>query len=293
MGRSSKKKSKKDSAAAKAKKEALRKEIAEINAKTLLVNAANEKEDLLADFQIFASYKLETPIDGVASLSIRYARADDLTDEEHAGIYDLLERNMKAMYIKAGPGWGWNPNDKKRELQDEAARHLLLTDSATGRMLGFAHLRFIMEGTEPVAYLYELQLEPSMRRQGIGRHVLRIAELMAKKNAMRWVMLTVFKCNGPSMAFFEKNKYTIDETSPSYSVFDEECTYEIMSKALCKDAAQQGEAACKQLKEDLTAQNKRATELEDKLMQLGMHLGKMDAAKFTDACENAPPANAQ
>jgi GNAT superfamily N-acetyltransferase len=286
MGRTSKKKSK-DKAKNKAKKDAKRRETEMIAARTALVNAVNEKTDLMADLAAFAAFALKAP--AKSEVALTYARADDLSEDEHAAVFDLLERNMKAMYIQAGPGWGWNPKDKKRELQDEAARFLLLKDASSGALVGFAHVRFIMEGVEPVAYLYELQLEDSARRQGLGQHALRVVELMARKNSMRWVMCTVFKCNEASMAFFERQRYAVDETSPSMSVFEEEATYEIMSKALCKDAAEQGEKACAQLKADIEAQNARAEDLEEKLRKLGMYVNKMDEKAARE--KKAPPTS--
>ena len=62
----------------------------------------------------------------------------------------------------------------------------------------------------------------------------RTLELVALRQKMEWVMLTVFKENKSSMHFFmEKMKYAIDETSPSQNIF-EEATYEILSKCLVR-----------------------------------------------------------
>lgn len=50
-------------------------------------------------------------------------------------------------------------------------------------------------------YSYELQLEPSVRRQGLGRFMMSALESMASQNQMLKVVLTVFKHN-PAAIFF-------------------------------------------------------------------------------------------
>ena len=62
-------------------------------------------------------------------------------------------------------------------------------------------------------------------------------ELVALRQKMAWVMLTVFKANKPSMGFFmEKMQYDIDETSPSQCddalLAEDKSSYEILSKSL-------------------------------------------------------------
>ena len=62
-----------------------------------------------------------------------------------------------------------------------------------------------------------------------------ILELVALRQKMEWVMLTVFKANKASMNFFmNKMNYDIDETSPSQCSIYDESTYEILSKSLVR-----------------------------------------------------------
>ena len=66
--------------------------------------------------------------------------------------------------------------------------------------------------------------------------MMQICELMARKNAMKKVMLTVFKTNVAAMRFYTKKmKYQIDEISPSLSDEDFSQSYEILSKVVCPE----------------------------------------------------------
>jgi len=51
-------------------------------------------------------------------------------------------------------------------------------------------------------YSYELQLEPSIRRKGLGRFMMSALESIAYQNQMLKVVLTVFKHNPSAIQFF-------------------------------------------------------------------------------------------
>lgn len=60
-----------------------------------------------------------------------------------------------------------------------------------------------------------------------------LSELIARKNGMEWVMLTVFTDNTDAMKFYERLGYEPDETSPCMQDdADGSSTYEIYSKFL-------------------------------------------------------------
>ena len=79
---------------------------------------------------------------------------------------------------------------------------------------------------------YEVQLEKNFRRHGLGRHLLKVLELIAFSNKMLKVVLTVFKHNKEGSAFFQAMGYTRDATSPEDFTpdFPDGCDYEILSK---------------------------------------------------------------
>ena len=140
---------------------------------------------------------------------------------------------MKDMYIDNG--WGWKDGEKRNEHRDEMAR-FLIAKSEDDKILGFTHFRFLLEGNYEVLYIYELQVAAAGRRHGLGKHMMQICELMARKNAMKKVMLTVFKKNVAAVKFYTKKmKYQIDEISPSLSDEDFSQSYEILSKVVCPE----------------------------------------------------------
>ena len=100
----------------------------------------------------------------------------------------------------------------------------MLTSLASGR------------GSCPVLYVYELQLTSAFRGKGLGKHAMVLLELLAARNAMKFIMVTVFHANEGAMRFYlEKLKYAVDEISPSRCAVDDESSYEILSKCLDKE----------------------------------------------------------
>ncbi|KAI4528805.1 hypothetical protein K525DRAFT_256095 [Schizophyllum commune Loenen D] len=77
---------------------------------------------------------------------------------------------MKDMYLASS--WGWHPEDKLEELFHPDARFILVRrplDEGLGEVVAFLSFRFDMEEGKEVAYLYEVHVCSSCRRQGLGR----------------------------------------------------------------------------------------------------------------------------
>jgi GNAT superfamily N-acetyltransferase len=196
------------------------------------VDADGRPRDVLAELRALAVVQR-----GGLTLTLRqFARGRGAASSVPAEVLRfclaLTETNMSAMY--EGAGWGWNAKKKQRELEHEEARLLVAFDSEE-RPVAFAHFRFVREKDCPVLYVYELQVDSSAGRKGLGRHLMLVLELAAHKARMEWVMLTVFKCNKAASAFYAKLKYSTDETCPSQE--DGEVTYCILSKRLQLSAA--------------------------------------------------------
>lgn len=51
-------------------------------------------------------------------------------------------------------------------------------------------------------FSYEIQLEISVRRFGLGKQIMKILDEMAKATNLQMVVLTVFKHNPNALAFF-------------------------------------------------------------------------------------------
>jgi ribosomal protein S18 acetylase RimI-like enzyme len=166
----------------------------------------------------------------------------------HFACLDLFKANMSDMYQASS--WGLDLDEKSSELRHETARFLVVEAAADsdgagsdggsiGRdILGFVHFRFEPNDdekpTEEVLYVYEIQVSGRAQRSGLGKRLMNVMELVAHRNGMQKVMLTVFKNNGGAMKFYrDKLTYGIDESSPSN--FDGEVAdYEILSKVVGK-----------------------------------------------------------
>ena len=134
----------------------------------------------------------------------------------------------------------------------------------TARVLGFVHFRYEYnnnndddddninaDNNDPITYLYEIQIHPTVQKFGIGNKLLTILELLSQKLRLKKIILTVFKSNTAAMNFYIKRNYVIDESSPSnfttqsssssslsssldnYNNNNEQCAdYEILSKII-------------------------------------------------------------
>lgn len=207
--------------------------------------AANEATPTIDPNLTTANLKLYSPpensssdvpvVDVNATIAFQSSIKDDETTLD--ACLDLFENNMGEMYKNSS--WGLNMKEKKDELTHEKARYLIVSsqEESVKKMLAFAHFRFEEDDddkpTAEVLYLYEIQIDTLVQRNGLGKRMMDILEMIATEYGMRKVMLTVFKINKEALAFYNKLNYVIDESSPSE--FGEEADYEILSKIIHKD----------------------------------------------------------
>ena len=52
----------------------------------------------------------------------------------------------------------------------------------------------------PILYVYEVQLEPAVQRKGLGVFLMTLLKLLAKKNQLQAIMLTVMNVSGTATA---------------------------------------------------------------------------------------------
>ncbi|CAM9337852.1 unnamed protein product, partial [Phaeothamnion confervicola] len=216
--------------ALKASKVALVREAAE------RIAAASAREDLFESL-VPSFFILHSPATSRSS-DIKSESSVTLTVCEHPtatlidAAYALTEENMRALYETAS--WGWKAKKKRAELAHPNARFLVASD-ASNRMVGFTHFRFDWddedEPAEDALYVFELQVASDMRRRGIGRRMMQVAEMLANKCGMSKTMLTVFKFNVSAMSFYVNSlKYCIDDAcSPSANGVDD-ADFEVLSK---------------------------------------------------------------
>lgn len=187
----------------------------------VVVAEANKIENPLAEFPVFQKYNKN----GIVA-DLIYRTSTQLTESEKKWALGLLKKNMQLKYEQSS--WGWSETKKAEELFDEAAKFLIAKSANDGAYLGFSHFRFDLDEGIEVLYCYELQLDNHLQRKGLGKFMMQILELIAFKNNMKKVVLTVLKNNNNSK-FFKAIGYELDESSP---VDDEEevYPYEILSK---------------------------------------------------------------
>jgi ribosomal protein S18 acetylase RimI-like enzyme len=190
--------------------------------------AATAVPDVMVDFRAFAHFTRNG-----ANVAIRGSQSNALSDATRERIVTLFEQNMKALYQASD--WGYDAAAKRTELFEAEARYLLVHDEADGNSLvGFAHFRFVEDDGALVLYLYEVQLAPTMQRRGLGKLLMQLLLLVARKHGMELMVLTVFKNNTGAMRFYrERLGFDIDETSPS-ACGDNSQDYEILSKSVQK-----------------------------------------------------------
>ena len=61
--------------------------------------------------------------------------------------------------------------------------------------------RFDVEDAKPILYVYELQLMPAQQRKGLGAFLMTLLKLVAKKNQLDAIMLTVMNVSVHAMQF--------------------------------------------------------------------------------------------
>ncbi|KAK7314695.1 hypothetical protein VNO77_33222 [Canavalia gladiata] len=217
-----------------------------------LIKASYAEKDHLAAFPSFRHFR----INGL-SVCLKSGHGNKLSSPVKHYIQNLLKLNMEGPY---GLEWSEEEKVKRREMVAPEARYIFLHEVAisnadekatmltaegtstccledSGSLLGFVQYRFILEEEIPVLYVYELQLEPRVQGKGLGKFLMQLVELMAQKNCMGAVMLTVQKANVLAMDFYiSKLRYTISTTSPSKVNPMMEKSYEILCKTFNDEA---------------------------------------------------------
>ncbi|GAB2277914.1 hypothetical protein Dimus_012612 [Dionaea muscipula] len=209
-----------------------------------LIRAALSVKDPLAPFPDSLHYRKN----GI-SVCFKSGRGDSLSSTLKQSMRNLLKLNMEGHF---GPEWHTEEKVKYREMIASEARFIFVfetneektlfhTRESEGSILGFAHYRFTLEEELPVLYVYELQLQLHAQGKGLGEFMMQQLELIARKNQMGAIMLTVQKSNSSAMRFYiSKLRYTISSISPSRVVppISTEKNYEI----LCKTFDDEGKA---------------------------------------------------
>ncbi|KAJ4961921.1 hypothetical protein NE237_021831 [Protea cynaroides] len=213
-----------------------------------IIKAAYAEKDHLLSFQPFRQYDRSGLF-----LYLESGSGEHLSSPMKRYIQSLLKVNMEGSY---GPEWPTEEKVKRREMVAPEACYIFVRAPNAGinkmsrteemevtctrymgegdSVVGFVQYRFIVEEEVPVLYVYELQLEPRVQGRGLGKFLMQLIELIARKNHMGAVMLTVQKTNSLAMNFYmSKLRYVISTISPSQvdPLIGAEKSYEILCKA--------------------------------------------------------------
>ena len=149
-------------------------------------------------------------------------------------MYALTETNMREMYEQT---WGWNSLEKRRELSDQNAKFVLAftqkmkrgeegkeakvalnttdDDEDEEKPVAFAHYRFEVDDDDVASvYIYELQVEQTMKRSGLGRVLMRACEKIGCALGLKHAALTVLKTNQAARSFYAKIGYEETDHAP-------------------------------------------------------------------------------
>ena len=133
----------------------------------------------------------------------------DLSQDKKEVIIDLLEINMKKLYEESE--WGWNAKNKRDEMLDDHAWYLL-AEKPDGTLVAFSHFRFDMDYDDEVLYVYEIQVDPTYQRKGLGRFMMQVLELLGNADIYSIIFNTtwIMPCNLPSMRAFKTHWFYSD-----------------------------------------------------------------------------------
>eukprot|EP01024_Parvocaulis_polyphysoides_P026986 TRINITY_DN2452_c1_g1_i2.p3 TRINITY_DN2452_c1_g1~~TRINITY_DN2452_c1_g1_i2.p3 ORF type:complete len:126 (+),score=7.43 TRINITY_DN2452_c1_g1_i2:50-379(+) len=98
--------------------------------------------------------------------------------------------------------------------------------------VAFCIFRIEQEGNTVVVYVYELQLENQVQRQGLGQMMMQLIEQIARSFEIEWIMLTTFSQNQGVYQFYKKLGYNYDESDPQVCDAQDVRGYRILSKYL-------------------------------------------------------------
>ena len=144
-------------------------------------------------------------------------------------MFGLTKANMQEMY-DACPAWGWDDRAKREELDSDASRFVLVGTLSPGASPdAFVHMRYELEGSVPVVYVYEIQVDARRQGRQLGRRLMAAVESLARSLGFPMVMLTVFSGNERAKKCYEGQGYLEDSSSPEEA---EEAGYLILSKQL-------------------------------------------------------------
>lgn len=124
-----------------------------------------------------------------------------LSKEDAEWAFGLVQENMEEKYDASG--YGWDDDDKYRELTEKGTRFLVARewpagDEEKGEPVAFAHFRFTVQGEvidqmagEASLHIFDIHVEEHSQRKGLGKHLITLLELIARRENMRLISIPV------------------------------------------------------------------------------------------------------
>lgn len=175
--------------------------------------------------------------------TIELQNSSNLTRDELAACFSLIEESSKGDYSASKQGW--KPTAKRREMRLLELKYILVLATelrdgeekkAAGGIEAFVSFMPTIEDEQEVLYVYEIHLAPTLRRSGLGRQLMKLVEGVASKVGVEKVMLSCFTRNAIAKGFYEGIGYQKDEYSPPPRVLRDgrevEEAYVILSKRI-------------------------------------------------------------
>jgi hypothetical protein len=136
-------------------------------------NMANASLNPLVDAGIATTIELQkSESESVISLRVEYKPVVGLSVQQRIIILKQMEENVRQFYELE---WGWNENDRKKELFSADAKFILLQDEATSDIVGWTMFKFdwddLDEPEHCVLFCYELHVAHTLRGHSCGAKV--------------------------------------------------------------------------------------------------------------------------
>eukprot|EP01046_Picozoa_sp_COSAG06_P014203 COSAG06_NODE_874_length_11831_cov_217.383396_7_plen_611_part_00 len=175
-------------------------------------------------------------------VSIKFFTGSTLTKELRQFMFRLARKNTKA--ISDASGYGWDDDEYKEALKAPEERYLVAfaaeTESAAAAPVGFMDFQFVLQGVlvdemegDTCLLVQDLQLQKAVQRKGLGRHMLSLAQLIAKKQGMSTIATKVFVNDKAAQAFMETQ---MPGFAVSYEFVPEGEPLEVWEKSLAAGA---------------------------------------------------------
>ncbi len=172
-------------------------------------------------------------------LSISFSAKLD-KDEELEWAFDCIKAEQEDKYDAAG--YGWDDEDKRMALSEEGARFLLIRDNKQDNALvGIVHFRFSVVGEfidqmvgDTCLLLWDIYLEPEVRRKKLGKHLLCILEVIARQEGIAQVSIPIMIDDQDTDEWIASMKgYSADANVKTLCNFDKDMEgFEIVSKII-------------------------------------------------------------